>query len=83
LDGEIMMATVAAPAGEWLDRVREADRLEGYFDLAWEEHIGVEEAEGTSAERHQQRRDRAKRYYLEDGLIYDTFQRPLCVPKAK
>jgi hypothetical protein len=69
-----MMATVAVPAGEWLDRVREAYRLDVYFDLVWEELIGVEEAEETSAERHKQRRDRAKRYYLEDGLIYDTFQ---------
>jgi hypothetical protein len=83
-DGEIMMATVAAQAGEWLDRVREGYRLDGYFDLVWEELVGVEEAveEEVSAERHKQRRDRAKKYYLEDGLIYDKIQRRLCVPKA-
>jgi hypothetical protein len=60
-----MMATVAAPAGEWLDRVREAYRLDGYFDSVWEELIGVAEAEETSTERHQQRRDRAKRSLLQ------------------
>jgi hypothetical protein len=51
-----MMATVAAPAGEWLDRVREAYRLDGYFDSVWEELIGVEKAEKMSVERHKQRR---------------------------
>jgi hypothetical protein len=46
--------------------------LDGYFDLVWEELVGVEEAaEEVSAERYKQRRDRAKKYYLEDGLIYD------------
>jgi hypothetical protein len=41
-----------------------------------------EAAEEVSAERHKQRRDRAKKYYLEDGLIYDKILRRLCVPKA-
>jgi hypothetical protein len=80
-DGEIMMATVAAQAGEWLDRVREGYKLDGYFDLVWEELVEGD-LEEVSAERHKQRRDRAKRYYLEDGLIYDRIQRRLCVPKA-
>jgi uncharacterized membrane-anchored protein len=83
LDSEIMMATVAAQAGEWLDQVREGYRLDEYFDLVWEELVGVEEAEEeVSAERYKQRRDRAKKYYVEDGLIYDKIHRRLCVPKA-
>jgi hypothetical protein len=83
LEVENMMATVAIQAGEWLDRVRDAYKSDGYFDLVWEELTGEpEDAEKTSAERHKQRRDRAKKYYLEDGLIYDKIQRRLCVPKV-
>jgi hypothetical protein len=55
-DGEIMMATVAAQAGEWYNRVREGYRLDGYFDLVWEELVGVDRAaEEVSAKRHKQR----------------------------
>jgi hypothetical protein len=71
---------VAVHPGEWLDRVRKSYSSDEYFDLVWEELSEVEEK--ASAERCKQRRDRAKKYYLEDGLIYDKIERRLCVPKS-